>query len=573
MKGHLTAGELDFDRGADPSRPGSGYFMFHLTIRIADMERFVDLPAHEGSTEGWVSGDIVGGQCRVEQGWFNLFVDTQRAGERRMLYRLFFRDGAGKALTMSGFKVIKDDGVDRAWHDTTTLYTRLLAGHVMADGEAGATVIASGIIIVRKADFVHQLTTFRVDGPGLVARLAAAQRFGQFFLGSLWDVYGVHTMPALNLERVFTREIALYTTEGVKDTAISTHSFITGDKLGLSLQRFLRRPADDVILVAHGLTSSTDMFIMPEHHNLVSYLLDAGFTDVWGVDFRMSNRHPYNLAPHRFNLDDVALYDFPAAVAEMRRHVGDRRIHVICHCLGSVTFSMSLFGRAVSDVSSVVSNSAALTPVLPRWSATKIRFAPFLAEYVLGFSYLSPSWAQEPGLTRGKIFSKFVGLFHSECDVPACHMLSLMWGSGRPALWEHANLVDVTHRRAGDLFGGTSMNYYRHLRKMVQANNTAVKLHPEDRRYASLPDNYLDHAASVETPMLLMTGDRNRVFADSNIECHRRLQQLAPGRHELSVIPGYGHQDLFMGRDCHRDVFPRIVEFLERQRRRRVRAA
>jgi cholesterol oxidase len=47
----------------------------------------------------------------------------------------------------------------------------------------------------------------------------------------------------------------------------------------------------------------------------------------------MSNRFPYNTEPERFTLDDLAHYDHPAAIAELRRHVGDRRVHVIAHCL------------------------------------------------------------------------------------------------------------------------------------------------------------------------------------------------------------------------------------------------
>ncbi len=118
------------------------------------------------------------------------------------------------------------------------------------------------------------------------------------------------------------REVPLYTLAGVQDADVSTHYFETEDGLGLSLLRFQKGPADDAVMIVHGLTTSTDMFIMPEHENLVSYLLSHGFGDVWTLDFRMSNRHSYNLFAHRYNLDDVALFDFPPALAAMRREVG-----------------------------------------------------------------------------------------------------------------------------------------------------------------------------------------------------------------------------------------------------------
>lgn len=361
------------------------------------------------------------------------------------------------------------------------------------------------------------------------------------------------------------RGIPLYTLDGVKDADISTHYFSTGDGLGLSMLRFQRDPCDDVVLIIHGLTTSTDMFIMPEHENLVTYLHNSGLTDVWCLDFRMSNRHSYNMRRHRMNMDDIALYDFPPAIEVMRRHIGDRRIHVICHCLGAVSFMMSLFGRAVTGVRSVIANSVALTPRVPRWSRMKLIGAPWAVEFILNVPYLNPRWSEDPGLTIGKVFSAMVSLFHRECDVPACHMLSLMWGTGWPALYEHENLAKVTHGRGGDLYGPTSMNYYRHVLKMVRAGN-AVKHRPGDRRYSALPDDYLEYAAEIETPVLLVTGENNRVFMDSNIVCHEVLEKVAPGRHQLHVFPGYGHQDPFMGQNNHRDIFPRLVQFIEENR-------
>lgn len=360
------------------------------------------------------------------------------------------------------------------------------------------------------------------------------------------------------------REIPLYTLDGVKDAEVSTHYIYTEDKLGLSALRFQRGEASEAILIIHGLTTSTDMFIMPENYNLVSYLLDHGYRDVWCLDYRMSNRHSYNLFKHRFTMDDVALYDYKPTLALMRKQVGDKPIHVISHCLGANSFTMALFARVIDGVSSVIANSVSLTPRVPTWSKVKLILAPNTVEYVLSLPYLNPAWDNDPYFTRGKLFAKLVDLLHRECNVPACHMLSLMWGTGRPALYSHKNLADVTHRRGGDLYGATSMNYYRHVRKMVEAGR-AVK-YSNDPRYAALPDDYFAYAKEIETPVLFMTGDNNRVFSNSNIVCYERLQNIAPGRHELHVFPGYGHQDPFMGDRVDRDIFPRLLEFIEKHR-------
>ncbi|GAA4560280.1 alpha/beta fold hydrolase [Planotetraspora kaengkrachanensis] len=366
--------------------------------------------------------------------------------------------------------------------------------------------------------------------------------------------------------------IPRFTLDGVREAEVSIHPFATEDELGLTLTRFRRAGGptaegtpDDVVLLIHGLTSSSDMFIMPEHTNLVGFLHENGFGDVWALDFRMSNRFPYNVETRRHTLDDIAHFDYPAALRELRRHVGARRIHVIAHCLGSLSFSMSLFAGAVDGIASLVANSVALTPRVHRWSRVKLSLGPVLMEYGTGLSYLDPRFKDAPPLTRRWLLARAVSLLHPECREPACHMQSFMWGSGKPAMYRHGNLRPETHlhERLADLNGACDMHYYRHVHKMVAAGQ-AVRFDPGDRRHDDLGDDYLAAAADVTTPILLMTGDHNDVFTDSNIVCHERLSEAAPGRHELRVLPGYGHIDTLIGKDAHLDVFPHILDFIKR---------
>jgi cholesterol oxidase len=564
MKGYLAAGETSFEDGYRKGEADGSYFMFHLTIKTEDLDGFLASSEHQAEAIGYVQGSLVGGRRPVLKGVFNLFVDTADLNRKEMRYRLFFEDSEGRPLTLSGFKSIQNNAGPDVWKDTTTLFTNLYRGHLQADQEAGAELFAVGILRIELPDFLHQLTTLRADAPTLPERLSAMERFGKFFFGALWETYAPSLMPKIG---PFEREIPLYTTEGVRDAEITTHPFNTADRLGLSLLRFQRAPCDDVVVIIHGLTTSSDMFIMPEHYNLVQYLLDHGFTDVWTMDFRMSNRYSYNLHRNRYNMDDIALFDHPAAIATVRRAVGEgKRIHVICHCLGSVSFMMSLFGKAVSGIRSVIANSVSLTPRVPAWSKVKLAVGPLLCDYLLSVEYINPYWRREPGWSMGKFLGWLISFFHRECDSPECHMLSFMWGTGFPALYSHENLLDVTHRRGGDLYGGVSVHYYRHVRKMVQAGNTAVKFEPENPKYQALPNNYFEYAAEIQTPVLFMTGQENHVFTDSNIVCHQRLEKIVPGRHQLHVFPGYGHQDVFMGKNVHVDIFPRLLQFLESQR-------
>ncbi len=41
MKGHITLGETDYQRGARQGKDDGTFFMFHLTIETEDVERFI----------------------------------------------------------------------------------------------------------------------------------------------------------------------------------------------------------------------------------------------------------------------------------------------------------------------------------------------------------------------------------------------------------------------------------------------------------------------------------------------------------------------------------------------------
>jgi len=189
MLGHITFGETDFARGAQPARDGSADFKFHLTIEVADIEAFGKDPLRPAGAKGWVHCDALGGQLPVIEGWFNLFVDQDEPGVKHMLYRLWFYDGVGHPLTMTGYKLVANDAGFDVWKDTTTLFTRIFQGHVPEGGDETAVVLASGIIIIRARDFAKQLTTFRASGPGLGSQLGALVKFGVIFMQQLAEAY------------------------------------------------------------------------------------------------------------------------------------------------------------------------------------------------------------------------------------------------------------------------------------------------------------------------------------------------------------------------------------------------
>ena len=565
MRGYASAMATTFADGYAAGERAGNALAINVSIRIPNLDQFLKEDEHAGTLSGEVVCPLLGGACTVQSGVFRLLPDTADLDRKVMYYQLYAVTPQQESITFVGVKQVQHDALFDLWRDTTTLYVNIYRGHIDPAKQAQAEIWVTGIIRIGMLDFIKVLQGMRAVGPDGRASITGLAKFGRYFAGKLWDVYGPSLPPPLSQPQ---RRYPRFTTEGVRDAAISIHPFSTADGLTLQLTRFRRAACDDVVLLVHGLTTSSDMFIMPEHQNLVQTLLDEGYGDVWALDYRASCRFPYNLARHRYSFDDIALFDHPAALTELRRHIGaGRRVHVIAHCVGAMTVAMALFGRTLPGISSAVLNCVALTPRVSPWARLKLTVGPWLADKVLGFEYFNPAWRREPGWSAGSLLARAVDLAHKECDSPECHMLSFMWGAGSPSLFNHDNLAPETHDRLGDLFGGTAAHYYRHVMKMVRHGNTAVKYDPADRRYAALPEDYFQHVGEITTPVLLTQGQDNRVFADSNIVCHGRLQQIVPGRHKLRVFPGYGHQDVFMGKNVHADIFPSMIAFLREHSR------
>ncbi|GAA2073400.1 GMC family oxidoreductase [Actinomadura alba] len=161
-------------------------FAFRLTITADDVDRFLNDPEHTARAEGWIDAVGCGGRRPVQRGWFNLFAPADAPDRRMMKYRLYFTDGMNRPRTLAGWKNVYHGPPTDIWPDTSTLYFRLLEGHVPADDDERVSIVGAGTLHIQLADFVEQMTTFRTSGP---RGLRALRRFGQFFLGELWDVY------------------------------------------------------------------------------------------------------------------------------------------------------------------------------------------------------------------------------------------------------------------------------------------------------------------------------------------------------------------------------------------------
>ncbi len=313
------------------------------------------------------------------------------------------------------------------------------------------------------------------------------------------------------------------------------------------------KPEKGPVLLVHGAGVRANIFRAPSGGTIVDALVDAGY-DVWLENWRAS----IDFEPNEWTLDQAAVHDHPAAVETVARETGAEEVKAIIHCQGSTSFMMSAVAGLVPKVTTVITNAVSLHPVIPRWSRLKIGYAlPFVGKFT---HYLNPQWGvSAPGVTP-KVLNGLVQATHHECSNPVCKEVSFTYGSGFPALWKHENLNAETHEWLRDEFAHVPITFFAQMRKCVAAGRLlAVEYHD------ALPRDFVAQPPRTNARFAFFAGRENRCFLpESQVETFRWFDHNQPGRHAMHELDGYSHLDVFMGKNASRDVFPLMIDELER---------
>jgi len=123
------------------------------------------------------------------------------ARERFMKYELEFRDGAGRAWRLRGFKRISREQRVDAWRATSSLFCQLHGPFPPGDAPQGRHALAAaGVVHVDLTSFLfQQLPSVEVTGTDDPARRTwALAAFSAFFFGTLQRIYVPGLGPALD---------------------------------------------------------------------------------------------------------------------------------------------------------------------------------------------------------------------------------------------------------------------------------------------------------------------------------------------------------------------------------------
>lgn len=331
--------------------------------------------------------------------------------------------------------------------------------------------------------------------------------------------------------------------------------FQAGDGRALNLIHVQgpREPTRGPVLLVHGAGVRANIFRAPVRETLVDALVADGY-DVWLENWRAS----IDVEPSEWTLDQAAVHDHPQAVRTILRETGHDTLKAVIHCQGSTSFMMSAVAGLVPQVTTIVSNAVSLHPVVPHVSELKARFAvPVVARVT---PYLDPQWGLYAPDFRARAITLLVKAFHHECDNTVCKLASFTYGTGFPTLWRHENLNAETHEWLKHEFAKVPLTFFQQMAECLRAGHLVpVEGYPE------LPEDFAERPPQTDARFVLLAGAMNRCFLpESQLRTYARLSRRRPDFHALHVLPGYGHLDIFMGKDAARDVFPLILAELNK---------
>ena len=536
----------DYNNAAKLGKEEGSAFKFTLTITSDDVKHMLENEDHQAGMFGTVNAPALSVESlNVTDGIFNLFVKHhQEVATRRMRYRMTLNSQEGDDYYFEGFKEIKDNpGLD-LWKDTTTLFITVYKGK-----DATAPVFGKGILKILPADFLKQMTTLKVtNAENIAERLKYTAKFGSFFAGTLFETYG----GIFTGQDYFNADTPARKRRPLRVAAPEVYDFKTLDNVAIRLTRYKGGSKGPVIL-SHGLGVSSRIFSMDTYEtNLLEYLFAHSY-DVWLLDYRASIALP--AASTQFSADEIAKYDYPAAIDVVRKITGAESVQMVVHCYGSTSWTMSMLGGWLKGVRSAVCSQVSTHMKVPFLTKMKtgLHVPTFLDK--LGIDSLT-AYTDEQSNWLDKFIDdalKFYPIQKEErCNNPVCHRITFLYGQ----LYEHDQLNDLTHENIHEMFGLANITSFEHLALMSRKGHI-VNFQGEE--------SYLPHLERMAIPITFISGGENECFLPESTKITYNLLREKNGKelYKRFVIPNYGHIDCIYGKNAANDVYPFMLSHLE----------
>lgn len=545
MSGYFSLKELvDYRRAAELGQADASPLKFTVTVTSDDLEDMLKNQSHAARIVGTLNAPSLSPDAlTVTDGDFHLFIDDpDKVGQRLMTYAMKLTASDRRQFYFEGFKETHSDVSLNVWSDTSTLYITLYSGP-----DASGAIIGRGILHIAPSDFAKQLTTMKITNATESQRLEGMAKFGAFFGKSIFETYG----GVLAGATAFNPDAPPRKKRPLRAPAPELHVFNSIDGIPLLLTRYKGGTKGPVIL-SHGLGVSSKIFTIDTiDTNLTEFLVAHGF-DVWLLDFRVSIDLPASYMES--TADDVANYDYPAAIAKVKQETGADSVQMVVHCYGATTFFMSMLAGLQgvrSIVCSQIANDVIAVPM------TQGKAALHLSNVLdrLGFPSLT-AYTDTHADWKNRLFNDVLKLypveFKEHCDSSVCHRITFLYS----LLYEHEQLNEATHDALHEMFGIANIRALEHLSLLVRTKHLVD---------ASGNEVYMGHLDRLKLPICFVHGAENQCFLPISTQMTYDALRAANGNqlYTRHVIPGYGHIDCIYGKNAAFDVYPYMLEHLQ----------
>jgi pimeloyl-ACP methyl ester carboxylesterase len=319
--------------------------------------------------------------------------------------------------------------------------------------------------------------------------------------------------------------------------------FAAGDGSALMLHHISAGSRGPVIITPGTAMTALTYLIDTVPCNFIEFLAAQGF-DIWLFDWRTSPLLDAHERP--YTLDDVARYDWPAAVAEVRRRTGRDQVAVVAHCLSSPCFLLSLVRGYLptNHVRAFVASQVALH--LNMTSVGTIKLKTRMDRLLPRGNMIHQKLAELSGQISDLAVSALAVVIPKSytCDNPTCPRHSATFGD----VILHSRLNSPTHDLMGELIPECLTAFLK---------DVAVW----GRKRTVLNQLDLDHLDRLRLPIHFISGSENRMFIPLSTERTYRLlcDANGPSLYQRTVYPGFGHLDCFVGVGADEAIWPGIA--------------
>lgn len=302
-------------------------------------------------------------------------------------------------------------------------------------------------------------------------------------------------------------------------------AYRTADGWTVPLRRY---PSDGpVVVLVHGMSANHYNWDYREEVSLAHELRQAGY-DVWVLGLRgdPSSEAPDRRARRRFGFAEHALFDLPAAIAEVKRRTGQQRVLWVGHSMGGMLLYAYL-SQGFEDVAA-------------------------------GVTIGSPARFSRELLTH-RLAGGMPEALAPRLSTPLLVDLASPLGRANPLYGQVANRENLDW--------ATARGLAQHAMQPVPRPMTREALHWLKSGRLESPEG-TPWLIPVEVPVLVLAGSEDRIAPPADVLAACELLPRCEGRllgTESGMSVDYGHVDPLLGTTARAEIYPIIRGWLDAQ--------